>query len=425
MKLRRVTPVPGPLHARVEAVPSKSVTHRALVAAALANGRSVIHRPLDADDTRITLAGLAALGLRTAARPGAWIVEGRGGAVAGAGDLRLGDSGTSLRFLLAVASLGAEASRLDGSARLRERPVHELAESLLRIGARVELTPGGGGLPLSAGGERPAGGTVRVAAGRSSQFASALLLIGPRLAEGIDLTLAPPVVSFPYVELTADVLTAFGARIERPTPLRFRVRPTDYPGREYTIEGDHSTASYFLAAAAVVGGSVRVEGVRPDSVQADARLGRLLEQVGCRVERGADWIEAHGDGTVRGFDVDLADSPDLGPTLGILALFAPGPSTLRGAAHLRLKESDRLALLAENLQAMGREAVAREDRLEIGPAAGSTLRAARIRTASDHRMAMAFAVAGLRVGAEIDDADCVSKSNPEFWNQLAALTSQN
>jgi len=421
MKPRAVTALRGPLDVRVRAVPSKSVTHRALVAAALAGGRSTVREPLIADDSRVTLAGLRALGIGAEERADGWIIEGCGGDVPGAGTLTLGDSGTSLRLLLGVACLGRSPSRFDGSARLRERPVQELAAALQELRGKVELTPGGGGLPLIAGGRRPLGGAVRLPASRSSQFASALLLIAPCLPEGLDLQLEPPVVSFPYIELTVQVLEAFGVTVERPGPHRFVVAPTGYAGRDYAVEGDHSSASYFLAAPALCGGRVRVEGLNPSSAQADARLGQFLERLGCRVLRGDDWIEVRGGGSLPGFDVDLSDAPDLGPTVAVLGLFAEGPSVLRGVAHLRLKESDRLELLAANLRAMGRPATARDDRLEIGPA-DAPPREARIRTASDHRIAMAFAVAGLRTpGVTLDDADCVSKSNPRFWDQLEAL----
>jgi len=397
------------------------MTHRALVVAALADGESRIHNPLEADDTRVTLRGLEALGIPVAAAEGCWTVAGRGGSIPGAGSLELGESGTSLRFLMAVAALGRSPSRLDGASRLRERPVHELADALLAVGGSVTLTGGGGGLPLTVGGSAPSGGPVRVRAGRSSQFASALLLTASRLPRGLDLTLDPPAVSLPYVQLTVEALAAFGVACEQPEILRFRVRPTEYAGIDYRVEGDHSTASYFLAAAAIVGGQVRVEGLDPSSSQPDARLGRLLGELGCQVDRGDDWIEVTGSGEISGFDLDLSEAPDLAPTIAVLGLFAEGPSVIRGVAHLRIKESDRLAALAANLTGLGRPALARDDRLEIEPARNE-LRGTTIRTESDHRIAMAFAIAGMRLGGvRLDDGECVAKSNPEFWEQLARL----
>jgi 3-phosphoshikimate 1-carboxyvinyltransferase len=298
--------------------------------------------------------------------------------------------------------------------------MRELADALIRIGGTVSLS-GSLGLPLRAGGASPRGGEVRLPSGRSSQFASALLLIAARLRHGLDLQLESPVVSLPYVELTGAVLGRFGIAVERLGSLRWRVRPSEFRGSEYRVEGDHSSASYLLAAAALVGGRVRVEGLDPNSAQADARFGRILERVGCALTTGADWIQVVSTGEVAPLDLEIGDAPDLVPTLAVLALFAEGASTLRGIAHLRHKESDRLDALARNLRSLGREASAGADYLHVAARTGP-LRGATIRTASDHRVAMAFAVAGLRRrGIRIDDPICVSKSNPRFWRQFARL----
>jgi 3-phosphoshikimate 1-carboxyvinyltransferase len=423
MDPRAIKTLGRPLDGVLRAVPSKSLTHRALIAAALATGRSVIRNPLDADDTRITLAGLQELGLRVECRANSWTVEGSGPDLPGGGAIQLADSGTSMRFLLALAALGREPSTLDGSPRLRERPVDELVHALGQLGGHVVATPGGGGLPARAGGGRLVGGSVTVPAGRSSQFASALLLIGSRLDRGLDLTLDPPAVSLPYVELTVGVLEAFGVGIERLGGLQWRVSPGTYEAREFRVEGDHSSASYFLAAAAIVGGRVRMQGLHPDSVQADARLGRLMADAGCDVGAGEDWVEVRGGRRFVGFDLDMGASPDLVPTVAVLAMFAEGPSVFRGVEHLRIKESDRLETVASNLRRLGCDARAIDDRLEIRPDR-SGYRGALIETASDHRMAMAFAVAGLAIeGVVIDDPACVSKSNAGYWGQLESLTS--
>ena len=396
------------------------MTHRALITAALADGPSEIVGPLESDDTDITRQGLASLGFETRVEPGRWRVQGGGGDVPGGGSLTLGDSGTSARFLVALAAMGRDPSDLDGSRRLRGRPMAGLLDVLHRLGARVE--PGGAkGLPVRVGGSPLQGGPAGLPPGPTSQFASALLLIAPRLPGGIDLTLEPPAASGPYVELTAEVMGSFGIRVERPEPLRWRVPGAGYEGRVYEVEGDHSAASYFLAAAAITGGRVRMEGLDPASAQPDRRLGGILEQLGCRLSRGEDWIEVRGGRRFDGFDLDLNDAPDLVPTLAVMALFADGPTRLRGIAHLRVKESDRLETLAANLRALGRAARALDDRLEIDAAEGS-LHGARIETASDHRIAMAFALAGLRVaGIELDDPACVAKSNPAFWTQYREL----
>jgi len=422
MNPRPIRTVRRPLDATLRASPSKSATHRALVVASLADGRSVIRDPLDADDTRVTLDGLRELGVRVDETAGAWTVEGCADVPPGGGSLWLAQSGTSMRFLLALAALGRAPSSLDGSARLRERPLHDLAQALRDIGATVEATSTSGGLPARAGGgPRPSGGRVRVAARHSSQFASALLLVGSRLERGLDLTLEPPAVSLPYVDLTVGMLEAFGVPVERAGELRWRVPHCPHEARELRIEGDHSSASYFLAAAAVVGGRVRVEGLDPSSRQPDARLARLLADAGSTVRTGPDWIEVTGSGPPRAFSLDLGASPDLVPTVAVVAMFADGPCELHGISHLKVKESDRLRAVAANLGRLGCDAAAGEDRLRVEPDP-KRYHGATVVTEGDHRMAMAFAVAGLVVdGVTVDDPACVSKSNPSFWAQLDSL----
>jgi len=409
-----------PLDARVRVPGSKSVTHRALVAAALARGRSVLRNPLDADDTRVTAAGLAALGIAVDRSGTDWTVEGGGGRVPGGGDLELGQSGTSMRFLAAVAALGDRPSTLDGHPRLRERPMEELYAALRAVGASIEPPEGGTSLPVRIGAGRARGGAVSMAGGRSSQFASALLLIGARLGPGIEVTIRPPAVSLPYVEVTVRVLREFGVPVAV-EGLHYRVAKCEYPGRDLVVEGDHSSASCLLAAAAIVGGRVRVDGVRADSAQPDARMVAILDRLGCDVRAGRDHVEVVGRGAVPGFDEDLGEAPDLTPAVAALAAFAEGPCRLTGIAHLRLKESDRLAVLARNLRALGRAADTRDDALVVAGPAGE-LRGAHIVTEGDHRMAMAFAVVGLRVpGTAIDDPACVAKSFPDFWKEFEAL----
>jgi len=423
MVARSIRPALHPLDAVLDAPPSKSVTHRVLVAAALSEGPSAVVRSLRAVDTGVTLEGLRALGLELAWAGEKLAVRGGVDAVRGGARIALRESGTSMRFLLAVAALGRDPSSLDGSGRLRERPLATLASALVSLGARIVLSGGdGGGLPATAGGSRPVGGALLLPGGTSSQFASALLLIAPTLARGLDLAVAPPLVSLPYVELTVRVLEAFGARVERRGPAAWRVEPAPMTGREFRIEGDHSTAAYFLAAAAVAGGRVRVEGLDPASAQPDARCGAILRDAGCVVTVGADWIEVEGREPLVPFDADLTEAPDLAPTLAVVALFAEGRSELRGLAHLRHKESDRLTVVAGNLGRLGCRVEVCGDCLRVTPPPRSRRTGAVIETASDHRIAMAFAVAGLAIdGITIDDPDCVAKSNPSFWSQLDLL----
>jgi len=422
MSRRCIEPAKGPLRAEFRAVPSKSVTHRALVAAAMAKGRSELHGPLDADDTRCTLSGLRALGVPIDAQEGIWSVEGTGGVIPGGGLVEAGASGTTARFLTALAAVGAEPSLLDGTPRLRQRPMGELVVALTKLGGSVRAAPGDV-LPIRAGGTRVLGGAVAVAGRRSSQFASALLLAAPAFERGLDLALAPPRVSFPYVLLTVRVLEAFGATIERPDDATFVVRPQRLRATSFAIEGDHSSASYLLAATAILGGRVSIHGLRADSMQADARFLRDLGSLGCEVTddgRGGVVLSASGD--VRGFSWNLADAPDLAPTAAVLALFATGPCVLSGLDHLRLKESDRVAVLAENLARLGAQVSADGGSLSITPPPRGTARGAALGVAHDHRIAMAFAVAGLAIpGVELDDSEAVAKSYPGFWDDLATL----
>ncbi|ANM30257.1 hypothetical protein ABI59_12700 [Acidobacteria bacterium Mor1] len=424
MRGRSVNTVSRPLRARLSAPGSKSVTHRALVAAALARGPSRIHNPLIADDSRITLDGLAAMGIpvdRSDDR--VWTVEGLGGRVPGGGRIDLEFSGTSLRFLLCVAAMGRKPSALDGAPRLRERPIGALVDPLSSLGARIEASAGGDGLPATAGGSPLQGGEVEVDASASSQFASGLMLIGARLPGGLSLRLGPNPVSLPYIEVTAEVLEEFGVEVGRPDEHAFRLEACDYSGREFRVEGDYSSASYFLAAPAIAGGRVRVENLREDSRQADARMLTILSDLGCRVERDGDAVTVEGAGELPGFDLDLGDAPDIAPTVAVLGLFSREACRIRGVAHLRIKESDRLEVVAANLRALGRGARALPDTLEIDPPSPEGYKGALIHTAADHRMAMAFAVAGLRIpGMIIDDPACVSKSNPAFWTQFETLT---
>ncbi len=402
-------------------MPSKSATHRALVAAAQASGTSEIREPLDAADTRRTLEGLRGLGVRVDERDRAWIVHGVAGPVPGGARIDLGASGTTARFLTALAAVGSQPSSLDGSQRLRERPMAELIQALTALGASIEARDGRG-LPLLAGGSPARGGEVGISGSRSSQFASALLLIAPTLERGLRLEVPPPRVSSSYVGLTLEILEAFGASVDTDGMGRFVVPPQCLRATTLTIEGDHSSASYMLAAAVILSGRVRLRGLRGASAQPDARFIRDLVTLGCEVESDGEDVAVKGSGRVPRFSWDLADAPDLAPTAAVLGLFADGPCTMSGLQNLTLKESDRLMVLEENLSRLGARVAIDGGRLSIVPPPKGTARGALISVAGDHRIAMAFAVAGLAIpNVEIDDPDAVAKSYPRFWEDLAAL----
>jgi len=341
--------------------------------------------------------------------------------MAGGGTIDLGASGASARFLTALAALGDAPSILDGVPRLRERPMEELIRALSALGATVAAS-GGSAFPLRAGGSPVRGGAVALSGARSSQFASALLLASPAFRQGLCLEVAPPRVSFPYVRMSVEMLEAFGATIAMEGDARFVVPPQLLRATDVEIEGDHSSASYLFAAAAILGGRVAVRGLRANSAQPDARFPRDLASLGCRVDYGGVAIVVEGSGRLPPFVWDLADAPDLAPTAAVLALFAEGPCSLSGLRHLTLKESDRLALLEENLTRLGARASVEDSTLSIIPPSRGTFRGGTIRVAGDHRIAMAFALAGLAVpGVIIDAPGVVAKSYPRFWNDFAAL----
>jgi 3-phosphoshikimate 1-carboxyvinyltransferase len=399
---------------RISVPASKSLTQRALLAAALAGEGSVVRGPLDAEDPRLLAAALGRLGFRLEWRDDAIAAHGRD-AVAAA-ELDLGNNGTGARLLLAqLAALPGE-WRLDGSPRLRERPISGLLAALRSLGAGI----GGDALPLVVTGRPLRGGAVALDASASSQFVSALLLLAPRLPGGlaVELTAAPP--SRPYIGLTLEVLRAFGGAVEmRDDGRRFRAVGPLRPA-VFTVEGDWSAAAFPCAAAAVAGGEVTVAGVRLDSAQGDAVIARLLADAGCGVREAPDGIAISGPAT-RPLHADLADTPDLFPALAVVVALAGG--RLTGLAGLAAKESDRLAVMVDRLRALGLT-VAAEGESYSSPGGRATGRApaGALDPADDHRVAMALAVAGTVVpGVRVATPECVGKSWPDFWRDWQAL----
>ena len=413
---------------RVAAPPSKSATQRALIAAALAPGRSHLRHPLLSDDSRHLIAALDAVGIaaRVVGAGDAAVVEveGRGGEIpAKKAEVSVGNAGTAMRFLTALLALGRGNYIIDGDARMRQRPIGDLLEALRALGAAAESVRGNACPPVRVGGGLR-GGTTRLRGSTSSQYLSAILLAAPAVPGGVRVEVKGPLVSRPYVRLTIDVMRRFGAEVQTapdgPDPNVFVVPPgRPYKACDLEIEGDYSSASYFFAAAAVTAGRVRVDRLDPNSSQGDAQFLRLLEQMGCWVETGESWVSVQGPETLLGIDVVCRGMPDIVPTLAVVALFARGPTRISGVPHLKVKESDRIAAVVAEISRMGGAATPAPDGLTIGP---RPLHGARIETYSDHRMAMAFAVAGLRVpGVVITDPGCVSKSFPGFWGRFDRL----
>ena len=413
----------GPLDASVRVPGSKSLTNRALVVAALASGESRLAGGLESDDTRVMIESLRALGARVDLAPEAWLVRGLAGKLASpAAPLDAGNSGTTARFLTAAATLADGPVVIDGSPRMRERPIQDLADALVALGARVRVLGRGGCPPVRTEGGGLPGGRAVIDAHRSSQYVSAVLLAAPYAAAGVELALRDGrLVSRPYVELTLELMRAFGASAGWSTEGTLRVEPGHpYRGRSYAIEPDASAAVYPLCAAAIAGGRVRVVGLPAGSIQADLALLPILERMGCRAARGPEGLEvAAPAGRLRGVDVDMNALPDAALALAVVALFAEGPTRIRNVANLRIKETDRLAALEQELRKLGANARAGSDFLEIVP---GPPRPAAIASYDDHRMAMAFALAGLRIpGVAIRDPGCVAKTWPGYFAMLEAL----
>ena len=405
---------------------SKSLTNRALLIASLAQGTTVIRNPLDCDDSRYLVEALQKLGvdIHWNVAEGSITVVGSGGKYpVREAEFFLGNAGTSCRFLTAALAANGGKYVVDGDRRMKERPIGDLVKALGSLGADVSAATGCP--PVTIGPRACVGGRVDVPGSTSSQFISAILMAAPLAPMMVEVRVTGERVSRPYVDLTVDCMREFGAKVnvdeKRPDgqPV-YQVFPgRGYKGREYVVEGDASAASYFYAAAAVTGGTFRVEGVGKESRQGDARCADVLAAMGCRVKKERDAITVTGE-FLKKTDWDCADMPDVVPTLAVVALFAHGRTRLRGVAHLRHKESDRIASVAAELRKIGGQVKEVSDGLEI-EGMGS-FREAVIDSWGDHRIAMALAIAGLVVpGIVIRDPQVVDKSFPGFFSVLRSL----
>ncbi|CAN5688822.1 3-phosphoshikimate 1-carboxyvinyltransferase [soil metagenome] len=374
----------------------------------------------DGDDTVAMRACLAGLGVAIEGGEGTVVVAGTGGRLRPRPYtiLHAGLAGTTSRFVTALAALAPVGVVVDGHAPLRTRPMAELHEALSELGAGVEPGERTGHLPVRVTGPLTSGGTVRMAGDVSSQFITALMLIAPSLSGGVRIELTTPLVSGPYIRLTAAVMSAFGVGGVEISERHVAVPTGAYVGRRYEIEPDASSASYPLALAAVCGGRVTVPGLGADSLQGDWAIVDLLGRMGCDVDLETDQatVSRPADQPLGGLDVDMADVSDLVPTVATVATLATTPSVIRGVGFIRAKESDRLGDLAAELRKVGADIEVTEDGLRIEPVPRERLYGATLDTHHDHRLAMAFAVAGAVVdGVEVADPDVVSKSWPGFW----------
>lgn len=420
-----IFPATAPLDALVTVPGSKSLTQRALIAAALAEGLSTLRGPLASEDTRYTMTALRQLGVDIEdSDPSAWTVQGCGGRLqCPSGDIFLGNNGTATRFLTSLVALGQGRFRISGSERMAQRPIAPLMQALQGWGVSVSSEAGNGCPPLQLEAKGLLGGPTLLPEGKSSQYLSSLLLVAPYAHQPAELHVQGQVLSRPYVEMTLAVMADFGIHVTATPELNhFRIPQGCYAGMEYNVEGDASGASYFWAAAAVTKGRVQVVNVPDPSLQGDAGLVPLLEGMGCTVEKGAGGISVQGPEHLQGITVDMGNMPDVAPTLAVVAAFAEGTSIINNIEHLRIKECDRLSVMVQNLQKIGVVVEEEQDRMIIHGKGRAGLHGAEIPTFEDHRIAMCFAVAGLGIpGVKIHGEDCVAKSFPDFWQRFAQM----
>ena len=400
---------------------SKSYTHRILIASALSDGECRIQNPLLSEDTLFTMQALRQMGIHIDdTSQDQIIVCGNSGTFKPCADrIFLGNSGTSMRLLAAVAALGQGKITLTGTDRMAERPIQDLIDALAQLGVRIRSINRNGCPPLEIIGEKMSGGSVNINCRTSSQYLSALLLIAPYTDRGLEILVTERPVSRPYVDMTVDVMDTFGVTVSREGYERFKVAGKQtYRAGVYPVEPDGSQAGYFWAAAAVCGTEVKVKGVTADSRQGDVKFANLMATMGCEISIEPDGIAVTGS-LLKAADVDMGDMPDMVPTLAVVAAFAEGTTIIRNVSHLKAKESDRLASVVNELVKMGIDARCSTDELTV---TGGNPHGAEIETYGDHRIAMSFAVAGLVTpGMFIQDENCVAKSFPDFWKVFEGL----
>jgi 3-phosphoshikimate 1-carboxyvinyltransferase len=418
-----VQPLSQPFDVAVRPPGSKSITNRALICAALARGTSTLEGALFAEDTEAMVRCLSALGVSIQAEKSAQRVTVQGmrgvpqvdGAV-----LDAGLSGTTSRFIAPVAALSQSTVVLDGAAPLRLRPMGEMFDALTALGCVLEPLGEPGCLPVQIEARGLAGGPIELRGDVSSQFLSGLLLAAPEMDAGLQVDMISELVSKPYVEMTLKVMQAFGAQTTHDNFRRLSVEPTGYRAvNEFVVEPDASAASYFFAAAALLGGSVSIQGLGTDSLQGDLRFVDVLERMGAQVIRTATSTQVVGTGRLHGIEVDMAEISDTAQTLAAIAPFADSPTRVTGIGFIRAKETDRVAAVVTELQRLGISAVEEPDGFLIHP---GVPKPGVVQTYRDHRMAMSFALVGLRsAGIQIADPACVAKTYPNFWNDLETL----
>lgn len=413
----KLIPQRDQINATVKAPPSKSYSVRALLLAAMADGTTTITNCLDADDTRYTLEALRTIGFRIDGTFKSGVSIGpRISMSANEVPVFVGNAGTAMRFLTGWLAFTPGRFILQGETRMHERPIGDLVDVLMSIGAEVEHVEREGYPPLRVRGKKMRGGfDVAIAADTSSQFASSLIMAGATLPDGITLRLTS-LASAPYIDITASVLKAFGADVQRDGNV-VRVRAARLHRDEYRVEGDYSSASYWFAAAAATHGTIHVLGLAHPTAQGDSAMLDILSAMGCHVGIDSGEIVVTGAETLRGGRFDCNACPDIVPTIAAIAPLASSPVEIVNVANLRVKESDRLGTVTSELRRLGATVDERPDSLLIQP--GWASEPATVETHNDHRIAMAFAIAGLARGnVTIANEQVVSKSYPRFWKTL-------
>ncbi len=416
--IREIIPISS-VNATVNVPGSKSITNRALICAALAQGESVIRNASDSDDTRLMANGLNQLGVLVRPQDDSLLVQGTGGKLhAPRFPIPVGNAGTTLRFMLSLAALAQGTTTFEADPRMAERPITDLLDALHLLGVEAVVDERGPRYRVSGGGL--AGGAVKVQADKSSQFLTSLLLVAPYAQEGVRIEIVGVLRSVSYVDITLDVMKKFGVDIICSQEKVFEVKSSQrYNRTEFTVESDASGASYFLAAAAIAGGSVIVANMKSKSLQGDVQFVEVLKKMGCTATETESGVGIQSTGRLHGIDIDMNSMPDVVPTLAVTALFAQTPTRIRNVAHLRFKESDRLNALATEMTKLGARITLHNDGLEITPA---PLHGAQLDTYDDHRLAMSFALIGLRVpGVKVQNPQCVKKSFPGFWKEFEKL----
>ncbi len=420
MKRIHIVPLPRKLHAEIIIPGSQSYTNRALIIAALADGVSEIMYPLICEDTQLMIDALKNLGVAIRQTSGSITVEGTSGVFhPKKKELFCGLAGTTSRFLTALCFLIPEEITITGEGKLLERPIGDLADALEQLGASIQYPGKKNSVPLCVTPPRRQNNFITLNSSTSSQFLSALLLIAPKLKNGLRIKLTHPVPSGSYIGMTMQIMKDFGVDVIHISPNIFEISPQKYKSRRYSIEGDWSSASYFLAIAALHPGKLTLKNLNNNSLQGDSQFPKLLETMGVKILYNADGVTISGGNTLQPIAIDMKTMPDSALTLAVLAGFADGTSVLSGLQSLKHKESDRLSCMQNELKKIGVSAEKQSNSLIIH---GTHPHAAHINTYNDHRIAMSFATAGSKIsGIVIENPGVVAKSFPSFWETLSIL----